>query len=202
MSFVMWLSVAPFDEIQVEQCLVMTNRLDVDQEPCAGWRRHHVCALSNNNLKTHWRQWFNVRIRPFHDLFLKVSSCVLMVDGLDIDVVVERVLIEENRATCSMGHVEAIRVKFLVNKFGRSFLSNEMPPPCNLSFEGIFFSASGPRVPIVDAGSFLHNWSGSDMFFVCFWRPFETARCASIYVIVKTEETQKLCMKFVLYRTT
>ena len=33
--------------------------------------------------------------------------------GLDIDVGVEGVLVEENRASCVMGHVEAIREKLV-----------------------------------------------------------------------------------------
>ena len=36
----------------------------------------------------------------------------MKVDRLDIDVGVEGVLIEENRATCVMGHVEAIREEY------------------------------------------------------------------------------------------
>ena len=43
---------------------------------------------------------------PFHDLIWQVSLGVMKVDGLDIDVGVESVLIEENRAACMMGHVE------------------------------------------------------------------------------------------------
>ena len=50
----------------------------------------------------------------------------MKVDGLDIDVGVESVLIEENRTTCVMGHVEAIREKLVVNIFGRLLQGNDM----------------------------------------------------------------------------
>ena len=50
----------------------------------------------------------------------------------DIDVEVESVVIEENRTTCVMGHVEAIREKLVVNIFGRLLQSNDMPPSWNL----------------------------------------------------------------------
>ena len=39
----------------------------------------------------------------------------MKVDGLEVDVGVESVLVEENRATCVMGHVEAIREELVVN---------------------------------------------------------------------------------------
>ena len=49
----------------------------------------------------------------------------MRVDGLDINVGIEGVLVEENRATCVMGHVEAIREKLVVNTFGRLLQSND-----------------------------------------------------------------------------
>ena len=63
----------------------------------------------------------------------------MKVDGLDINVRVEGVLVEENRATFVMGHVEAIREKLVVKIFGRLLQGNDMPPSCNLLFQGIFF---------------------------------------------------------------
>ena len=45
-------------------------------------------------------------------------ACVMKVDGLDIDVGVEGVLVEEDCTTCVMGHVEAIREKLVVNILG------------------------------------------------------------------------------------
>ena len=41
-----------------------------------------------------------------------LASCVMKVDGLDIDVGVEDVLVEEDCTTCVMGNVEALRFCF------------------------------------------------------------------------------------------
>ena len=81
----------------------------------------------------------------------------MKVDGLDIDVRVEGVLVEENRTACIMGHVEGIRENVMIDIFGRLLQGNDMPLHRNLLFEGIFFSTSEPRVPVVDAESLLHN---------------------------------------------
>ena len=85
----------------------------------------------------------------------------MKVDGLDIDVGVEGVFVEENCTTCVMGHVEAIREKLVVNVVGRFLKGNDMHPSCNLFFEGIFLSPSGSTVPVVDAESPLHNRTSS-----------------------------------------
>ena len=77
----------------------------------------------------------------------------MKVDVLDIDVGVEGVLVEKNCTTCEMGHVEAIREKFVVNVVRHFLQGNDMPSSCNLLFEGIFFSPTGSRVPVVDAES-------------------------------------------------
>ena len=55
----------------------------------------------------------------------------MKVDGLDIDVGVESVLVEEARATCAMGHVDAIREKLVVN-IGHLLQVNDMPISCHL----------------------------------------------------------------------
>ena len=73
----------------------------------------------------------------------------MKVDGLDIDVRVESVLVEEDCTTCAMGHVEAICEKLVVDVVRRFVRGNDMPPSCNLLFEGIFFSPTGSRVPVV-----------------------------------------------------
>ena len=75
----------------------------------------------------------------------------MKVNGFDIDVGVEGILIEENRAACVVGHVEAIREKLVINVVGCLLQGNDMPPSCNLFLEGIFFSSSWSRVPVVDA---------------------------------------------------
>ena len=88
----------------------------------------------------------------------------MKVDGLDIAVGVEGVLVEEDCTACVMGHVEAIREKFVINVVRRFLQGNDMPPSCNLFFEGIFFSPTRSRVPIVGAESPLHNRTGRKVF--------------------------------------
>ena len=56
-----------------------------------------------------------------------------------------------------MGHVEVIREKLVVNVVTRLLQGNDLPPSCNLFFEGIFFSPSGSRVLVVDAESLLYK---------------------------------------------
>ena len=88
----------------------------------------------------------------------------MKVDGLDIDVGVEGVLVEEDCTTCVMSHVEAIREKLVVNVVRRFLQRNDMPPSCNLLFEGIFFLPTGSRVPSAHAESPLHNRTGRKAF--------------------------------------
>ena len=85
----------------------------------------------------------------------------MKVDGLDIDGV-ESVLTEENRATCIMGRVEAIREKLVVNIFGR-LQQGRVMPPSDILFEDIF-SPTGSGVPVVGAESPLHNRTGRKVF--------------------------------------
>ena len=79
----------------------------------------------------------------------------MKVDRFDIDVKIEGVLIEENRASCVMGHVEAIRENVVVNVVGRLLQGNDRPPSCDLFFEGILLPPSGSKVPVVDGGATL-----------------------------------------------
>ena len=72
----------------------------------------------------------------------------MKVDGLDIDVGVEGALVDENRATCVMGHVEAMREKLVVNILGRLLQG----------------ASSFPR-RVVDAESPLHNRTGRKSVF-------------------------------------
>ena len=81
----------------------------------------------------------------------------MKVDGLDIDVGVEGVLVEENRAACVMGHVKSFLKNVMINILGCLLQGHDMPTSCNLLFGGIFFPTSGSIVPVVDAESLLHN---------------------------------------------
>ena len=76
----------------------------------------------------------------------------MKVDGFDIDVGIEGVLIEEDRAACILGHVEAA-CKNCRDQHPRT------PPPNsrNLFFEGIFLHPSRSRVPVVDSEPLLHK---------------------------------------------
>ena len=77
--------------------------------------------------------------------------------GSDVDVRVEGVLIEEDRAARLVGHVKSF-LKNIVIKIVRRFLqSNDMPFHRNLFFEFVFSSTSGPRIPVVDAEPHLHK---------------------------------------------
>ena len=88
----------------------------------------------------------------------------MKVVGLDIDIGVENVFVEEDCTTCVMGHLEPIREKLGVNIHGRLLQGNDMPPSCNLLFEGIFFSPTVTKVPVVDAKAPLHNRTGRKAF--------------------------------------
>ena len=87
----------------------------------------------------------------------------MKVDGLDVEISVEGVLVEEDCTTCAMGHMEAIRENLVVNVVRRFLQGNDMSPACNLLCEGIFFH-EWSRVPIVDATSPLHNRPGRKVF--------------------------------------
>ena len=87
----------------------------------------------------------------------------MKVDGFNIYVGIEGVLIEENRTTCVMGHVEAIRENVMANVVRSLLQGNDMPSHRNLFFEGIIFSPTGSRVPVVDAESPIHLSGPSDM---------------------------------------
>ena len=93
----------------------------------------------------------NPLLFSFHDLIRQIPSCVMKVKRLDVNIRAESVRVEENRATCAMGHVEAIRQKLVVNIFGRLLQGNDMPPSCNLLFEGIFFSPTASRIALAQA---------------------------------------------------
>ena len=79
------------------------------------------------------------------------------VDGLDIDVGKEGVLIEENRTSCVVGHVEPTWKNVMIDILGCLLQGNYVSPACNLLLEGIFFSASGPWIPVVDTQPLLHK---------------------------------------------
>ena len=84
-------------------------------------------------------------------MILHTSPRVMKVDRFDVDVRIEGVLVEENRAARIVGHVKSF-MKNTVFDILRSLLqSNDMPLSRNLFLDSIFFSTPGPRVPVVNA---------------------------------------------------
>ena len=119
---------------------------------------------------------------PFHCLVRQISPGVMKVNGLDVKSGVEGVLDEENRASSATGHVEPTSESVMVDTH-RCFLSrHDMPPACDLLLTGMFLSASGSWIPVIDAESLLHKRTIRQFFVeaVCLRRyvvsPF---RCSS-----------------------
>ena len=71
------------------------------------------------------------------------------VDRFDVDVRVEGVLVEENRAARKVGHVKSFLKNITIN-IVRCFLQDN-------NWQFVFLSTSGPRVPVVNAENPLHR---------------------------------------------
>ena len=74
-----------------------------------------------------------------------------------VDIGVECVLVEENRASSVMGHREPTSENARVDILRCFLQSDDVPPACDLLFEGIFISASGTSIPVVDTQTLLHS---------------------------------------------
>ena len=74
----------------------------------------------------------------------QASLGVMKVDGLDVDIGVEGILVEENCVSSVMGHVEPTSKNVMVDIFRCLLQGNDVPPACKLLLESIFFSATGP----------------------------------------------------------
>ena len=72
-------------------------------------------------------------------------------DGRDLDVRNESNLVEQDRTSSIMFHVEAIRQEFVLEVLNFFLQRDDVPFLRNMLFDGSFFSASMSRVPIVDA---------------------------------------------------
>ena len=81
----------------------------------------------------------------------------MKVNGFDVDIGVEGVLVEENRASSVMGHMEPTSKNVMVDILRCFLQSDDVPPACDLLLEGIFFSASRPWIPVVDTQTLLHK---------------------------------------------
>ena len=87
----------------------------------------------------------------------------MKVHGFDVNIGVEGVFVEENRASSVVSHVEPTSKNVMVDILRCFLQGDDVPPACNLLFEGTFFSTWGPWVPIVDTQALLH---GQTIFFV------------------------------------
>ena len=68
----------------------------------------------------------------------------MKVNGLDVNIGVEGVLVEEDCTSCVMGHVEAIREKLVVDVVRRFLQGNEMPFACDSFLKSISIPRRGP----------------------------------------------------------
>ena len=76
----------------------------------------------------------------------------MKVDRFDIDVGIEGVLIEENRAACMVGHMEPFLKNVMID-IVRCFLQGiNLLFPRNLLLQCVFPPTSGPRVVMADFG--------------------------------------------------
>ena len=81
----------------------------------------------------------------------------MKVDGLDLDIREESVLMEEHHASSVVGHVEPVREELVVNVFNRLLQGDDMPFSCNLFLDSAFVSSMGSWIPVVDAQPFLYG---------------------------------------------
>ena len=81
-------------------------------------------------------------------------SVIVKVDGCDLDVGKECVLVEKHCASSVVGHVEPVREKLMVDILNCFLQRDDVPFPRNLLLDGSFPSTSGSWVPVVDAESF------------------------------------------------
>ena len=88
---------------------------------------------------------------PILNLIWQATPRVVKLDRFDIDLGVEGVLIEENRAARKVGHVKSFLKNIVINTV-RCFLpGNNMPFRRNGFLKCVFSPTSGPKVPVVDA---------------------------------------------------
>ena len=81
----------------------------------------------------------------------------MKVNGLDVNIGAEGVLVVENRASSVMGHVEAICENVMFDIL-RCFLQrDDMPFAYDLFLRSIFLSTSRFWIPLADAETLLHK---------------------------------------------
>ena len=92
---------------------------------------------------------------PSRTFVRQIIPVIVEVDGCDLDIGKESVLVEENRASSVVGHVEPVREKLVVNILNCFLQRDDVPFLGNLLLDGSFPSTSGSWIPVVDAESFL-----------------------------------------------
>ena len=73
------------------------------------------------------------------------------VNGIDFDVRVKGVHVEQDSTTREMGYVKVIRETLVLEVLDRFLERNHVPFACNMFFNGPCSSSSGSRIPAVDA---------------------------------------------------
>ena len=79
------------------------------------------------------------------------------VDGLDLDIREEGVLVESHRATSVVGNMEPVCEEFVVHIINRLLQCDDVPFPSNLFFESALSSTSRSWIPVVDAQPLLNG---------------------------------------------
>ena len=85
---------------------------------------------------------------------LTISS-VVEENGLDFDVRVKGVLVEQDSTASVVGNVKVIREALVLEVLNRFLERNHVPFHRNVFFDGTFSASSTSRVPAQDAGAYL-----------------------------------------------
>ena len=85
---------------------------------------------------------------------LPISS-VVEVNGLDFDLRVKVVLVEQDSIASVVGNAKVIRETLVLEVLNRFVEGNDVPFACNVLFNGTFSASSRSRVPAQDAEACL-----------------------------------------------
>ena len=95
----------------------------------------------------------------------------MKVDGFDLGIWEESVLIEEHCASSVVGHEEPVREKLMVNILDRFLQCDDMPLACDLLLNNAFFSTLGSRIPVqVNGKARCCRSDTPDKMYRVFWR--------------------------------
>ena len=88
---------------------------------------------------------------------MRIASGVMKVNGFDVNIGVEGVLVVENRASSVMSHVEPIFKNVMIDILRCFLWRDDMSFACDLFLKSIFLPTSRSWIPVVDAESLLHR---------------------------------------------